>query len=310
MALTRHRKAWRSSRKRLSVTARAGVPDFDYIRHKVPIREIAGALGLNVSGNMVRCWRSENHQHGDRTPSVGLHQRRNTAMCFVCDSRSLSTIDLVMSVRNAGLLEAVAWITQRYDIPNRPKGKHAHSQQRWPERYRLGSGTSRLEFMVKCLVWASLTPSERSILGVLDCFSDGDTVTISYRGIMRYAGIGSQSTVANGPKRLQNLHVLKKAQNLSGDGLRSCGAYNWTLADPAFEALARQTHERQQAEIVFERAMRTEARKSLATHRKAESAAVTLESVLIQEGRDAPRPVRKLGYLGRPEKDDDAIHYR
>jgi hypothetical protein len=294
------------------VTERAGVPDFDYIRDKVPIREIAGELGLTVSGKMVRCWRTENHQHGDRTPSVGLHQRRNTAMCFVCDSRSLSTIDLVMSVRNAPLPEAIAWITQRYNIPNIPKGKHTHSQQRWPERHRLGSGTSRLEFMVRCLVWASLTPSERSILGVLDCFSDGETVTISYRGIMRYAGIGSQSTVANGLKHLQNLHVLKKAQSLSADGLRSCGAYTWTLEDPAFEALARETHEHQQAEIALERAMRTEARKSLTTHRKAAPTQPIQESVRIQEGREAPRPVRKLGYLGRPEKDkgNDAVHYR
>jgi hypothetical protein len=63
--------------------AAARIPDFEHIRRKVPIRKIARDLGLAISGNMVHCWRLENHQNGDRTPSVGLHVRKNTAKCFV-----------------------------------------------------------------------------------------------------------------------------------------------------------------------------------------------------------------------------------
>ena len=297
MAFDAITRVWGPCRKRFDVTERAGVPDFKYIRQKVPVREIACDLGLIVSGNMVRCWRTENHQHGDRTPSVGLHQRRNTAKCFVCDSRSLSTIDLVMSVRNSRLPEAVAWITQRYNIPDRPKGKHAHSQERWPEHFRVGSSTSRLEFLVKSLVWASLTPSERSILGVLDAFSDGETVTISYRGIMRYAGIGSQSTVANGLKRLQNLQVFKKLQRPSADGLRACGAYSWTLDDPGFQDLARETHEREHAEIRLERAVRVEARRRHTTPRQIGISPANARNISGSEKAGACEGSKELGWL-------------
>src|SRR5712691_4768961 len=99
-------------------------PDFSYIRVRVPIRDVARELGLEVLGNMVRCWRPERHQHEDRTPSVGLHIRRNTARCFVCDPRSLSTIDLVMSVQGASVKSAARWIAERFQVPGLPKGKH------------------------------------------------------------------------------------------------------------------------------------------------------------------------------------------
>jgi hypothetical protein len=245
--------------------ARTEIPDCKYIRTKVPIRGVACLLGLSITGRMVRCWRPENHQHGDRTPSVGLHQRSNTAKCFVCDSRPLSPIDLVMNIRNVTLQEAVTWITKRYKVPGIPKGKHTRTHQRWAERYRMGSGTSRLEFLVRSGVWASLTPSERSLLGVLDAFSDGETVTISYRGMMRYAGIGSQSTIATGLKRLQNLRIFKKQQRCSEDGLRACGSYHWTMDDPLFATMAQEIQEREQSQIKLERAMRMQARNGLKT---------------------------------------------
>ena len=181
--------------------AAARIPDFEHIRRKVPIREIARDLGLAISSNMVHCWRLENHQHGDRTASVGLHNRKNTAKCFVCDSRSLSTIDLVMNVRKVGLEEAVRWIAGRHSIPDIPKGKHVQSKERWPERYRVGVGASRLEYLVRTGLWAALSPAERSILAVLDTFSEGDTIKISYRGMMRYSGTGSQSTISGALKR-------------------------------------------------------------------------------------------------------------
>jgi hypothetical protein len=185
-------------------TTHTGVPDFKHIRERVPIREVASDLGLTISGNTIHCWRPENHQNGDRTPSVGLHVRKNTAKCFVCDSRSLSTIDLVMSVRKVELRAAVRWIAACHPIPNIPKGKHLESKQRWPERYRVGVGASRLDYLVRMGLWASLSPAQRSIVQVLDTFSEGDSVTISYRGLMRYSGIRSQSTISSAIKRFQN----------------------------------------------------------------------------------------------------------
>src|SRR5262249_28282336 len=57
----------------------------------------------------------ENHKHGDRTPSVGIHERRNWVMCFVCDARTLSSIDLVMSVLQVERHAAVQWISEASD---------------------------------------------------------------------------------------------------------------------------------------------------------------------------------------------------
>lgn len=75
-----------------------GVPDLEYIKAWLPVAEVAAALELEVVGNMVRCWRPEKHQHGDRTPSVGIDRRRNRVRCFVCDGRAYSGIDLVEKV--------------------------------------------------------------------------------------------------------------------------------------------------------------------------------------------------------------------
>ena len=119
------------------VTARTGIPDFEHIKQKVPIHEIARQLNLDVIGNSVRCWRPENHQHGDRTPSVGLDKRRNRARCFVCDGKALSVIDFVMSVLGVALSEAIRWIVKRHPVPDIPKGSHFKPQQRWPERFRV-----------------------------------------------------------------------------------------------------------------------------------------------------------------------------
>ena len=83
---------------------------------------------------------------------------------------------------------------------------------------------------------------------------------MSYRGMMRYAGIGSQSTIAKGIKRFQNLHILIREQRRGDDRLRACGAYRWTLDDPNFLIMAEQTRKREQNEISHERTLRAEER--------------------------------------------------
>jgi hypothetical protein len=258
--------------------------DFDHIRRKVPVREVARELGLTISGNMVRCWRTESHQHGDRTASVGLHIRKNTAKCFVCDSRPLSTIDLVMSVRKVELREAGRWIAARHSIPTIPKGKHVHAKQRWPERYRVGVGDSRLDYFVRMGLWAALSPAERSILKVLDTFSEGDTVTISYRGIVRYSGVASHTTISNALKRFQNLRALENVRTDGERGFRSCSTFRWTLDDPTFLRKTEETRSAQQSEIELERALRARSR----TTRKAELLQVnTLSSEWSTDRLDA-----------------------
>ena len=236
-------------------------PDFEYIRESVPIRDVAKRLDLRIVRNMVHCWRPENHQHGDRTPSVGLDSRANRAKCFVCDTKRLSPIDLVMSVQGVGSSAAISWLVAHFEIPNLPKGKHVETKQRWPERFRVGTGVSRIGPLIRFGVWASLTPAERSILPVLEDFAGTEpTFEISYRGLMRYAGIRSQSTVSRALKRFRNLKILDIAKTRGEDGFRSCNRYRLTFDDPQFLEIARGTQEAQAGEIALERELRAKAK--------------------------------------------------
>lgn len=242
-------------------------PDFAYIRKAVPIRAVAEALGLRIVGNTVQCWRPENHQHGDRTPSVGLSTRRNLARCFVCDAHALSPIDLVMSVRGVELRDAVRWIIARFGVPPAPKGRHIQHSGRWPERFRTGASGSRHEALVRSGLWASLTPCQRSLIPVLETFADPLThkAKISYRGMMRYAGLRSQSTVSIALKRFCALHFLRVESNRDGEGLRACNTYELCFDDAEFLSLANECFQRHREEIERERELRKAVRKKSTT---------------------------------------------
>ena len=226
-------------------------------------------LGLRVVGNMVHCWRPENHQHGDRTPSVGLDRRANRAKCFVCDERTLSPIDLVMSVLGLDVRAAVQWITSRYDVPAAPKGRHIEHPERWPERFRVGAGSAG-DMLVRSGIWASLTPAQRSLVRVLETFADPLTrlATISYRGMMRYAGVRSQSTVSSALKRFRALHFLRVETTRDSEGLRAVGAYRLDWDDPDFLQFADKCFRRHREQAEQERELRRTARRKRAAQRQ------------------------------------------
>jgi hypothetical protein len=116
-----------------------------------------------------------------------------------------------MSVLGLDFRAALQWITSRYQVPAVAKGKHIQYMERWSETYRVGASGSALETLIRSGIWAALTPAQRSIVPVLDTFADTGThtVTISYRGMMRYAGVRSQSTVATALKRFRALRFLR-----------------------------------------------------------------------------------------------------
>ena len=100
---------------------RDGIPDMKYINRELPIADVARALDLRFDGlGKVHCWHPERHQNGDRTASVGIRVSNNTVKCFVCDSRPMGPIDLVMDVRGVGPAEAALWIAERFTVPSIP----------------------------------------------------------------------------------------------------------------------------------------------------------------------------------------------
>jgi hypothetical protein len=164
-------------------------------------------------------------------------------------------------VNRVDLVEAARWIAARFDVPSILKGKHLSERQRWTPRFRVGTG-DLLENFVKSFLLQELTGAEAKVLQVLTAFCDHQgVVVISYLGIMRYAGIGSFSTVRAAIKRLQSLHFLTVTPHRNGANFRDCNEYRLTSDDPEFLSLAYDTCQRQREQIKVQRSLRARLRR-------------------------------------------------
>jgi len=223
------------------------LPDMAFIRSRIPISEVAIALGLKLGGpRTAHCWRTERHQNGDRTPSISL--RKNKATCYVCDSHPLSCIDLVMAHQQCDLLSAVNWICARFDVPSISKGKKLIRSERW-HLGRFGASRFPLEETIRSGLWATFSDAERAVLPVLCCFADASTgeAEISYRGIARYSGKSTNNTIAAVISRLENLGLLKVTRARDGS-FRKCGRYSLDWHDEHFQDAVRSCLEAMKAE--------------------------------------------------------------
>lgn len=127
---------------------------------------------------------------------------------------------------------------------------------------RVGLGGASEEIWRSGL-WAQLTPSEKAVLPILCGLSDHTTdgFQISYRGIRRFAGINSDTTVARVLDRFERMHLLKIHRARADGGLRACNSYELTLDDPRFHQMMSELYERERNEIEAERQNRQEQRK-------------------------------------------------
>jgi len=117
-----------------------------------------------------------------------------------------------------------------------------------------------LTTLVRCGIWSELTHAERSILPLFVTFVDRDSglTEISYRGMMRYSGVGSQATVAKAIRRFEQMRILQVARKPGELLFRSINQYRLTLDDPAFEELVRRVFKTQREEIEIEKQNRAE----------------------------------------------------
>lgn len=242
-----------------------GYVDLDYIKTKIPVSEVGRELGLHVrSEKVAHCWRIENHRNGDRDPSIRFQLKKNRWRCFICDLKgAASNIDLVMGVLGCDFRCAVNWITERWPVPSAVKGKHVKVRRGWNPAYRVEVNGNRIEWLVRSCFWAELTPEQRSILVVLDAFTDRETglATISYRGLCRYAGVGSHATIRRALLRFQRVRLLQIERGVGSDGFRSVSSYRLGFEDSAFVAVLNETYTKQKEEIELERAFRSSERK-------------------------------------------------
>ncbi len=89
------------------------------------IVKVAEDTGLGVKNNCARCFCPQNHQHGDRTPSLSFDQRSNSFRCWVCKDVHGDVIDLVMMVLGLSFPDALKFLADRAGIQptNRPVPK-------------------------------------------------------------------------------------------------------------------------------------------------------------------------------------------
>ena len=241
-------------------------PDAAWIKKHVPILAVAHELGLRIRHRRARCWRVENHRHGDADPSLHFYERNNRVRCFVCDMRGgNSNIDLVMGFLCIPFGDAVRWIAERFTVPNvkpgRPLGRRSGDSVL---PYRVGVNGSEFEVLVRSGMFGQLSSAARSILIVLAIFRDPDSglTRMSYAAICRYAGVGSSATVSASLKRLARLHAIQIHPGARTGLTRECSAYRVTLDDAEFYASCSEIFQLARVETSLERAHRAELRQT------------------------------------------------
>jgi hypothetical protein len=230
-----------------------------WLKKHVPVLGVARALGLRIRNHKAKCWRVENHRHGDADPSLSIFEKRNRCRCFVCDMKGgHSNIDLVMGVLGIEFGDAVRWIAERFPVPNVKVGRPAGNGSASPMPYRVGVHGSEWEVIVRSGMWGAMTPAERSILVVLDYFKDPDSglTRLSYRAIMRYSGVKKMANVSAALKSLCRMGALHVSRGQRIGITRECSAYRVTLDNPKFLELCNAVFAEARQEIAQEREYR------------------------------------------------------
>jgi DNA primase len=86
------------------------------LKTSLSITVVAKRLGINVEQGRFRCFFSERHAHGDRTPSVSINEAKGYFKCFVCNDVKGDVISLVQMYLGIGFKEAINWL--KSDAPS------------------------------------------------------------------------------------------------------------------------------------------------------------------------------------------------
>jgi hypothetical protein len=239
-------------------------PDISWIKKNVSVLAVGRELGMVIHKKRARCWRPENHTHGDADPSLHFYERGNRVRCFICDMRGgYSCIDLVMGVLGIQFGDAVRWIAERFIVPSVKVGRPVGSRPAELAPYRVGVQGSELEVLVRSGVFGRLSAAERSILVTLAIYRDPETglTRISYAAIARYAGVASRTTISTALKQLARLRAIGVHRAARVGITRECNAYRVTLDDPKFLQVCNETFRITAQQVAQEREYRAYLRK-------------------------------------------------
>jgi hypothetical protein len=284
-------------------------PDAAWIKKHVPIVKVAHALGMRIRRGRAQCWRTENHRHGDADPSLHFLEPKNRARCFVCDMRGgHSNIDLVKHVLGVHFGDAVRWIAERFTVPNTKIGRPLGSTSNAVEPYRVGVHGSEFEVLIRSGLFGQLSSPQRSILITLAIFRDSDTglTLLSYRGIMQYAGVGSEATVSGALKQLARLHAIEIHRGARVIGItRGCSGYRVTLDDPKFLDLCDKVSQVTREKVAEER----EYRKGLRLGRMGQSSRPVAQNTNTAGGLRPPDPPFSHSQIQSPTQEKGKPSY-
>lgn len=121
-----------------------------------------------------------------------------------------------------------------------------------------GANENLLTLLVRCGLWADLSGPEARILPALVTFQsrESDISEVSYRGLMRYSGVGSPASVSKALKRFEQMKILKVLRSEGTGVKRGVNRYLLTSDDPEFQALTVNLYQRTQRKIEAERELR------------------------------------------------------
>jgi hypothetical protein len=221
--------------------------DLDWLRKTIAIETVAVLLDLEVKDHYARCFRPDNHQNGDANPS--LHFHKNRAFCFICDRRALSNIDLVMAVLGCDFRKAVGWFRREFGSLPLLRGRPAGLTRERP--FRVGTGGD-LEDVVRSGLYATLSNPARSILQVIQELRETKgAARVPYKSLMRYAGVGSKSTIKAALDELAGIHLLDIHKTHRGS-IEPHNVYCLTPHDPELRKLIQEAYDRNRDAIAAE----------------------------------------------------------
>jgi hypothetical protein len=239
-----------------------------YINRKVPIVEVARALGLRLDdAGKIHCWYPDRHQHGDRTASVGIRASNNTVKCFGCDSKPMGPIDMVMDVLGVGPADAALWIAERFTVPSIPARKRLADWNGRRDRVGYERG---LGLLIRSGLWARLSAPAQAVAPVLLEFGEKERlldetlrVKMAYRTLARYSGVQSHNAIRKGLVELAEVGFLILPPAGAAASIdRQTAAYTVTPNSQALwelaQTTARQTQQEIDAEIELRKRQRAE----------------------------------------------------
>ena len=216
------------------------LPDMRFIRARISILEVAKELGIQIvyrgaTWTTARCFRPENHKTGDSNPSLNFQTKKNKYICFACDERLHSNIDLVMAVEGyTEVIQAINWFEEHY--PGIPRKEVQTIDFEW----RAGVDDFRNpDDLVNAGLIPHLTESALKVFVVIAAARNGNDVSIvTYDTIMRRSGIKSKSTVAKAIRHLEGLCIFECTRRWSRRRVgKDTTQYSFTFDDPRLFAM-------------------------------------------------------------------------